>query len=306
MSFLARLSARNLPVLSRMPTVMPKGLAARHSAPLYREAAPPEEEPEIAPRRAPARGPLRREEAPSGENEEMARAPAEPPENEPEVQPARLSRASEEPPGEQEEAVAPLRRAPQENEEEAVAPLRRATQENEQEVAPLRRAAAPEEPEEEPAAQPMRTVRRAEEVPLDDGEKPLRQPFQADLVPGAMPAHPGLANEEMPSDLQALRRDVAPPRQASAATAPPTPAAPRGADAWLPHPVPDWTGADAGFAPEAPAFEAGSFAPAPASGRAQIVIDQLDVLIHEPAAAQPSRAQADHSRLMRARYLRRL
>jgi len=165
-----------------------------------------------------------------------------------------------------------------------------------------------ENEEEEPVAQPMRTIRRAEEVPLDDGEKPLRQPFQADLVPGAMPAHPDLANEEEPSDLQALRRDVAPPRPASAAAPPPTfaPPAPRGADAWTPRPVPDWTGAGFGFAPETPAFEASGFAPAPAAGRAQVVIDQLDVLIHEPAAAAPPRPQADHGRLLRARYLRRL
>ncbi len=295
MSFLGRLSVRALPALSRMPAVTPKGLAARHAPPLYREAAPPEEDPEIAPWRTPASLPLRRADAPSGEDEEMARAPAaEPPENEAEVKPARIRRAAAKPSDETEEPVAPLRRA--------------TTEEDEPQVAPLLRAEAPEGSEEEPPAQPMRTIRRAEEVPLDDGEKPLRQPFQADLVPGAMPSHPDLANDEEPSQLQALRRAAAPPRQASTAAPPPTPppAAPRGADAWPPRPEPAWAGAEPGFAPEVPAFETGGFAPAPAPGRTQVVIDQLDVVIHEPTASAPARAQADHGRLMRARYLRRL
>lgn len=276
MSFLARLSARSLPALSRMPALMPKGLAARQMAPLYREAAPPEEEPEIAPWRVAPSRPLQRAEARPGENEELARASdEEPEEDKPDVQPARLRRGARE--EEQDEAVAPLRRS-----------------------------AALEEPEEEPAAQPMRTIRRAEEVPLDDGEKPLRQPFQADLVPGAMPAHPDLANEEEPSDLQALRRDVVPPRHASAAPLPAPAPAPCATDAWLPRPMADWTAAEPDFAPKEAPFETDSFTPAPASARPQVIIDQLDVLIHEPVAAEPARALADHGRLMRARYLRRL
>lgn len=308
MSFLARLSARALPALSRLPAVMPKGLAARQMAPVYRDAVPPEEEADIAPWRAPTGPKLRRAEAPTGENHEndedrMARAPAAaPPEGEPEVQPARLRRAPALPPDAEAEP-ARLHRAPAlppDTAEEPVAPLRRAE------------AAETADEAEEADEEPMRTLRRAEELPLDDGEKPLRQPFQADLVPGAMPGHPDLADQEEPSNLQALRRDVAPPRQGLAGAAPLTPAFPPARDPWLPRPAPDWgpapewAGAEPGFASEASVPEAASAMTGSAAGRAQVVIDQLDVLIHEPAAAAPARLQADHGRLMRARYLRRL
>ena len=111
--------------------------------------------------------------------------------------------------------------------------------------------------------------------------------------------------------MQALRRDVAPaaPPPATPTVADPgfagfgaQPAEPfaekfGGGEVYIPGPP-------AGF--DAPFTEVGGSS-ASAPQRPQVIIDQVDVLIHEPVApAVPARPAFDAGRAMRARYLRRL
>jgi len=293
MRFLARLSLRARPGLSRAPALMPKGLAMRQPVPVFRAGEPVEEEEQAHPLRRAAARTIRRAEEPPAEEEETQRTSA--------------PTAGEE---DKQEQPAMARRAP--------GSLRRAEKPEEEEPAqPLRRAAAPaREPDEEEPAQATRLIRRAEEVPLEEGEKPLRQPFQEDLSPGASPLPPDMANEEEPPAMQALRRDIAP-------FAPPPPAGiPTAADPGFAgfgvepaEPFPAKFGGEEPYIPGPPAdFEArfteavgGSGAGASAPQRPQVIIDQVDVLIHEPAApAVSARPAFDAGRAMRARYLRRL
>lgn len=300
MSFLARLAARARFTGAGTSVVMPKGLVARQPLPLLRQ--PEEEEPQeeaVAPMRA---APLRRQEQPEEQEEEMQRAPAE---EEPQEEEAQRSLRRNTRPVRREEAE-------EQQEDEELAPLRRAENEEEpeEEVAPLRRQGKPEEEEDE--LQASRVIRRAEEVPLEDGEKPLRQPFQSDLDPANASAHPDLANEEEPPAMQALRRDAVatPPAAPIADTAAPHDTAHQdhATDdrSPLPATLPDFFTRNGGF----DAFDtADTHASQPPNGneRPEVIIEQLDVLIHEPAAPpQPAAARADHSRALRARYLRRL
>ena len=295
MGFLARLSLRARPALSRAPALMPKGLAMRQPVPVFRAGEPAEEEEQAQPLRRAAARTIRRAEEPPAEEEETQRISA----------PA----AGEE---DEQEQPAMARRVP--------GSLRRAEEPEEEEPAqPLRRAAAPaQEPEEEEQAQATRLIRRAEEVPLEDGEKPLRQPFQEDLSPGASPLPPDMANEEEPPAMQALRRDIAssapPPRNPAGIPAAADPGF-EGFGVEPAEPFPAKFGGEAVYVPGLPAgFEAGfaeavggSGAGAPAPQRPQVIIDQVDVLIHEPAApAVAARPAFDAGRAMRARYLRRL
>ena len=293
MRFLARLSLRARPALSRAPALMPKGVALRQPGPVFRAGEPVEEEEQAQPLRRAAARTIRRAEEPQIEEEETQRtsAPTAGEEDEQE-QPAMARRASNS-----------LRRAEKPEEEEPAQPLRRA-------AAPAR------EPDEEEPAQAARLIRRAEEVPLEEGEKPLRQPFQQDLSPGASPLPPDMANEEEPPAMQALRRDIAPfapPPRAGTATAAdpdfagsgvesadPFPAKFSGEEVYIPGPP-------AGFETHFTGALGGSGAGASAPQRPQVIIDQVDVLIHEPAApAVSARPAFDAGRAMRARYLRRL
>ena len=294
MRFLARLSLRARPALSRAPALMPKGVALRQPVPVFRAGEPVEEEEQAQPLRRAAARTIRRAEEPQTEEEETQRtsAPTAGEEDEQE-QPAMARRASNS-----------LRRADEKPEEEEPAQ-------------PLRRAAAPaREPDEEEPAQAARLIRRAEEVPLEEGEKPLRQPFQQDLSPGASPLPPDMANEEEPPAMQALRRDIAPfappPRAATPTaddpgfagsgveSAEPFPAKFGGEEVYIPGPP-------AGFETHFTGALGGSGAGASAPQRPQVIIDQVDVLIHEPAApAVSARPAFDAGRAMRARYLRRL
>jgi hypothetical protein len=289
MRFLARLSLRARPALSRAPALMPKGLAMRQPVPVFRAEQPPEEEEQAQPLRRAAARTIRRVEEPKAEEEKTQRSadPTAKEEDERE-QPAMARRVS-----------GSLRRAENPEEEEPAQPMRRA-------------AAPAPEPEEEKPAQAARLIRRAEEVPLEEGERPLRQPFQEDVSPGASPLPPDMANEEEPPAMQALRRDVAPSVPAPAAT--PTAADPGfagfgappagpfaenfgGGEVYMPAPP-------AGF--DAPYSEVGA-SNASAPQRPQVIIDQVDVLIHEPVApAAAARPAFDAGRAMRARYLRRL
>jgi len=290
MRFLARLSLRAQPALSRAPALMPKGMAMRQPVPVFRAEEPVDEEEQAQPLRRAAARKIRGTEEPPVEEEETQRASA--------------PTAGDE---DEQEQPAMARRAP--------GSLRRAEKPEEEEPAqPLRRAAAPAPDEEEPA-QAARLIRRAEEVPLEQGEKPLRQPFQQDLSPGASPLPPDMANEEEPPAMQALRRDVAsfapPPagiptaaEMGSAALgvepAEPFPARFGGEEAYIPSP-------SAGFEARFMGPVGGSDAGAAAPQRPQVIIDQVDVLIHEPAApAVAARPAFDAGRAMRARYLRRL
>jgi len=293
MRFLARLSLRARPALSRAPALMPKGVALRQPVPVFRAGEPVEEEEQAQPLRRAAARTIRRAEEPQTEEEETQRtsAPTAGEEDEQE-QPAMARRASNS-----------LRRAEKPEEEEPAQPLRRA-------AAPAR------EPDEEEPAQAARLIRRAEEVPLEEGEKPLRQPFQQDLSPGASPLPPDMANEEEPPAMQALRRDIAPfapPPRAGTPTAAdpgfagsgvesadPFPAKFSGEEVYIPGPP-------AGFETHFTGALGGSGAGASAPQRPQVIIDQVDVLIHEPAApAVSARPAFDAGRAMRARYLRRL
>ena len=302
MRFLARLSLRARPALSRAPALMPKGLAMRQPVPVFRAGQPAEEEEQAQPlRRAAARAIRRAEESPADEEEtQRTSAPAD----EEETQRASAPAAGEE---DEQDQPAMARRVP--------GSLRRAEKPEEEEpVQPLRRAAAPAPDEEEPALA-ARLIRRAEEVPPEEGEKPLRQPFQEDLSPGASPLPPDMANEEEPPAMQALRRDItsfAPPPAGRPTAADPAfagfgvePAEPfpakfGGEEAYIPGP-------SAGFEARFMGADGGSGAGASAPQRPPVVIDQVDVLIHEPAApAALARPAFDAGRAMRARYLRRL
>jgi hypothetical protein len=291
MGFLARLSLRALPALSRAPALMPKGLAMRQPVPLFRAGEPAEEdEPPHPLRRATART-IRRAAEPPTEEEETQRISAPPADEDDEPGPPAMARR----------APGSLHRAETPEEEKAAQPLRRA-------------AAPPPEPEEEEPAQARRLIRRAEEVPLEEGERPLRQPFQEDVSPGALPLPPDMPNEEELPAMQALRRDMAsfaaPPRSPAE-----MPAAP-GFDRFGPEPADPFpaTPGEARYRPGPPAGFEPPFAETAGTGgagappqRPQVIIDQVDVLIHEPAApAAPARLAFDAGRAMRARYLRRL
>jgi len=291
MSFLARLALRARPALSRAPALMPKGLVARQPEPVFRAAEPGEEEEQAQPLRRVAAVRRAQEPPPDKEEEEMRRASAPMADEEDKEQPAM-----------------PLRMPGQ---------LRRATEpedDGQEPAQPMRRATIPESDKEKEKQdkQAARLISRAEEVPLEDGEKPLRQPFQEDLSPGASPLPPDMANQEEPPAMQALRRDVAafapPPGRAATAGGP----APEGFGTGEGGPFSSKFGDESAYRPASPmSFEAGfGNAGGPgsaASQRPQVVIDQVDVLIHEPAAPQSAARPAfDSARAMRARYLRRL
>ena len=205
---------------------------------------------------------------------------------------------------EEKEELAPLRRQETEEEEEQVARLRR--QEDEEEVAPLRRQGE----EEEEAIQTMRTIARQEEVPLEDSGQITPPPTQTQLEPGSQPVSQEFSNDEEPSTLQALHRDISPvlpqssqPPQGAITNV----AGPENSDLSNPSremsaslPVPDF--------PDRPTF---INVPSQTTGLndspPNVIIDQLDVLIHEPALpADHYRPHPNRDRSLRARYLRRL
>jgi hypothetical protein len=294
-SYLARISARAAGSRSTVPAIVPKGLGNRHAPAIARMEEPGEEEETLAPMRLLGARPVRRQKA-EGDSEEVLAAARE--EEEPKAQ----RQTSE-------EEVAPLRR--QEEEEEAIQPVRR--QEEEDELATLRRQQEEEEEEaiqpirrqedEEEQAMPMRAIARQEEIPLEESPQPAPPPGQTDLEPDAEPVSQELAGEQEPSDLQALHRDISPgPELSPPALQGETPASRPLAEALTP------------FQTQAPDFPAGSAIPEmlPSTtrmdeARPTVVIDQLDVLIHEPVAqaTRPAPRQ-DRDRALRARYLRRL
>ncbi len=298
MSYLSRISSRIGRPGTTSHAVMPKGLNKHQPAAIARMEQTEEEEASVAAMRTPAARQLRRQQ-PEEEETEAQRQPNDEVEG---------------------EEVAPLRRQEAEEEDDIVPLRRQQVTEKEEELAPLRRQQATEEEEE--AVQPMRsTIARQEEVPLDDTRQTLAPPSQASLEPGAEPVRQEFANEEEPSTLQALHRDMSPalsqPVQQSFATGVETSkhhvvnsaSAEVSAPAAVSVPelaAPDLTMSDLSgsnaFNNNAPPLMTESN-----DTRANVIIDQLDVLIHEPSLpASQSPSPRNRERSLRARYLHRL
>ncbi len=250
--------------------------------PLRRQAEEGEEE-EARPLR------LRRE---AEEEEEGVQALRRQAAEDEEAQPFRLRRQAEE-----EEEAQPLRRQEAENEEtEEARParLRREEQEEEEEVQALRRQAEPEEE----AVQAWSVQRNA-------------RPDDPDLDPAnGPPADLPVTDEDEPNPLMALRREPAMSETGSGMS---------GAGGYEPAPAGHSPGLDepAGAGEAQESFEPHSLVPGslsslvggpgalPAGTGHDVVIEQVDVLIHEQAAA-PAPPFSDRRRIMRARYLKRL
>ena len=186
---------------------------------------------------------------------------------------------------EEEEEAQPLRR--QEEEEEEVQALQR--QEEEEEAQPLRRQVEEEEEE----AQALRRQEEEEEAQtlrrLEDD--PSR------LDPENSPPPDEVSGEPEPPTALAIRRRETGAAIGEATASPPGDGHQLGGDPGFDAPsVGHVYLPEAGFAPSAQSFE-----------RPSVTIEQLDVVIHEPAPARtgPSPMQA-RSRAVRARLLRRL
>lgn len=277
MSFLTRLAARARPGQSGMPAIVPKGVGAAPAAPaLYREAGPEEEllslMRETGGQAAPGLV------APSASVS-------------PQVPAASVSTPARAP---------TLRRASEEEEEDELQMMR----------APASPAAAP------PATQAA-LRRESAEMAEDDPEEiqPLRQPGQtrpvspaprASVTPGPTPPRAGTASPPAHVPPAPAPSPAASPTSDTAAGTPksPGPAAqvPASVRPWLPR-QPDFT------APDAPTRSLPQQAPSTSQSpeRAEVIIDKIDVLIHEPAAPASAPApRQDTGRALRARYLRRL
>jgi len=207
---------------------------------------------------------------------------------------------------EEEEAVQPLRRQAKEEEEPIQAMRRQAQEEEEEAVQPLRRQAKEEE---EKPIQAMRAIARQEEVPLEDTGQTVPPPTQESLEPGVVPVNQEFAGEEEPSTLQALHRNslsmsAQSPRQAAEPhAAPEHPSVNRPLpETFSPYSslAPDWSDGMGTSTTAPPNFGSDDQRPS-------VVIDQVDVLIHEAASpVDRSVSRRSRDRAMRARYLRRL
>ena len=290
MSYLARISNRAAGPRANAPAVLPKGLDNRQTTPVARVEETGEEDETLSPTRPSSARPVRRQE--TDKAEEVARQEVE---DEPVAEPDVAPKYTD--PGAQ-------RQTDEEGEEE-VAPLRRQEDDGEEEIAALRR----QEDEGVPEASLARNIARQEEIPLEDTGQPAPPPAQADLEPDSEPTDQELAGEREPSDLRALHRDISPgpgflpPASAAQGETPENRAVNR--------PLAE---ASASSHLQAPHFTDGLEVPQTVrqntgadESRPNVVIDQLDVLIHEPAVSSdripPSR---DRERALRARYLRRL
>ena len=280
--------------------VMPKGLShPQRPAVVSRRAADAEGGEELRPPEDIGEEQLTRMERQETEEEEGSMAPLRR-QSEEDQEPIQAVRRQAE---EEEEPIQTLRRQVEE-EEEPIQTLRRQEEEEEAPLQTLRRQKAEEE--EESAVQPVRPIARQEEVPLEDTGQTLPAPTHESLEPDAGPVSQELAGEEEPSDLQALRRDFpsmsasSPPPAAAALNAPLTD-----------RPIPETVIPDSSFLPpQLDGMEMPLAAPqshGAESRRPQVIIDQVDVLIHEPASSTDRGAsRRSRNRAMRARYLRRL
>lgn len=314
MSFMTRIAARSFATTN---AVAPKGYVRRQgqpgeqpeeerAQPIRRQVEEEEEQLQTLRRAQPDEQeaqPLRRQ---AEEEEEEMQALRREPADEEEAQQAQTLRRQ---PEEEEEELQTLRRAAADDEEETSAmPLRRQAEEEEEEMQALHR-----EPGEEDEAQPLRRQAEEEEEELqtlrrsiqDEDEQqaqPLRRQAEEEEEEVAQPVRrmagdpatldaenspfPEQMRDEPEPALSALRRD--------AITAPAAPIAP--ADN-VPLPA---------FDPGMSSMDGLSSPPDEGFTRANVQIDQLDVLIEEPTAAAASGRAPDRSRSIRARYLRRI
>lgn len=303
MSYLTRISVRVTGPGTPAHAVMPKGLdKPRTPATARMSATEPEgleDQPQLKNEGEEQVAPLRRQE--TSEDDQLAFVRRQETAEEDETM-APMRRQAEE----EEGAVQPLRRQAEEEADPIQAMRIQAQEEEEEVVQPLRRQV--KEGEEEPI-QAMRAITRQEEVPLEDTGQPVPPPTQESLEPGAVPVSQEFAGEEEPSALQALHRNFLPvsaqsPRQATEQHgAPEHPSANRPLpETFTPYPsfAPDWS--DGMGTSNAPPPNLGSD-----DQRPNVVIDQVDVLIHETASpVDRSVSRRSRDRAMRARYLRRL
>ena len=301
MSYLARLSARVAGLGTSARAVMPKGLnPLQRPAIVSRSTADTDGGEELRP---PEKG---------GEEEDQLAAVRRQDAEEEEAPLASLRWQTEEEresiqalrrQEEDEESLQTLRRQ-EEDEEESRQALRRQEEEEKESLQTLRRQESQEEEEE--VVEPMRPITRQEEVPLEDTGQTVPPPTQESLEPDAGPVSQELAGEEEPSDLQALHRDfpsMSVPSQSPAQAVPKTPLEDR--------PIPETVNSGSSFlshqlhgmeTPHTARLSHGA-----EFRRPQVIIDQVDVLIHEPASsADRGASQRSRDRAMRARYLRRL
>jgi hypothetical protein len=312
-SFLHRIASRAVPTVYRTPALNPKGRTGSRPPLPARAVRRAQEEPDEMPEEEPTATASRLPAPP------VARLADDEVEEDRE---GRVPRQIEAKDNESESDIAdavsaqPLRRqAVEEDEPEGTAtrPLLRATEEEEAPATRARRTAAPPPADEEEPVAARRLLGRADE------EGPEVQPARAltedDMSPESAVLPDEMAGEEEPRDVRALRRSAeGSPLPTGQPAAPVTAAADsRGAPA---EPIPPWYPAEERAAqsayPAAPPTSAGSVIPAPATAslgaeRPQVLIDQIDVLIREPAAPAPAAGHTpDTGRSLRARYLRRL
>jgi len=278
------------PGVERPPSAHPKGMAAR----LHRSAE--DEDKDMA-------APLRRMD---DEDPNMQEAPAAPLRREEEAKSdeARpLSRAEEE------ESAQPLRRADEEEQAQAIRRNEDAGNENEDAQA-LRRSA---DKEEASTAQPLlraeqdedvQTLRRAQGSEEEEAQALRRSETNREEEAAPLRRHDDPQAEE--ESAQALRRMEESPQEEG-----PAPQTPPGASAdarsWPSRP-------NNPLDLLAPPSEAGTQSRASASPESQppkVMIDQIDVVIHEDAApasaaTSGSSGQADLGRMLNTRYLRGL
>lgn len=300
MGFLSRIAARAQ--VSRAIAI-PKGVVRREPvneegpdmAPLRRTADDEDdaqmtrriEEPDEA-------QPLRRQE----EEEELhtlRRQPEDEEEQEEQMQAVRRAADDED------EQAQPLRRQDMQEEEE-LQTLRRASDRDDEEAQPMRRTVSAQDTgEDDETAQPLRrqteegeeeeeavqAIRRQVEEKEEEVQTLRRAgPRPQNLGPDNSPFPEEMRDETEPSPLTALRRD--PVGDAGGMV---------GAPALPPFDpgIGDGYGAAGAMPPQSAEFS-----------RPSVQIDQLDVLISEPAASSGTGRATDHSRSIRARYLRRL
>jgi hypothetical protein len=319
MSFLTRIAMRaGIPgVAAAEPILVPKDRGIQRPQGVSRQEVEPEEEEVQTLRRQADTGndeeeleTLRRQAEPEEESEEAARALMVPPASEEEGLEAQAARRAAAGAPEEEEEAQPARRVAPMADRAAQAIPRMAPTEDEEDTAASSRIDRVAAEQEEEEAQPVRRVEQDEE----NGQpaRPLLRsavtwravrrapaPGPEELGPATSPAPPIVSDEPEFSDLRALGET--PPMSAPSPPAAPIPTA---------H-GPDHAGS-AGEAPM-PALPPQSFAEAPAGPstvrfeRPQVVIDRVDVLIHEtmPPARAPE-SDKRRSRSFRARYLRRL
>ncbi len=297
MSYLSRLSRRVAVSRSLISVALPKGVVPR--APIQRSESALEEDEAVAPLRRTGNAPVRRLEEEPPEEPDVSRMAlplsATGTSRAPGVKP--VMRQTDE---EGDEELSRIQR--QENEEEELAPLRRQeTAEEEEELAPLRRMEGEEEEE------AMRSSVNPPHSP-ETGHSPVPGPMsRAPVFRNAAEEVLEPSEEDVPSEAMPLRRDIDPAPVHPVSTVPSAVEARSAAlnpAAMLPgNPLTGTPFTDPLTLPDsAPLTSAAEPA------QSDVVIEQLDVLIHEPSVPSGNQRQSlsGRNKSMRSRYLRRL